>query len=370
MTRMTLPAGQPESDAVAAATETVVERLRRVVELHFHPAWGTPYWLDRASAMGLDARRRIQTLDDLRLLGGMTPLDLRRRPLLDYIPRRLHGRLDQLVVAQTGGTTTGGGTWTAYREDEFVEAFVLPFVVAAGRVGFPPREQWLFVGPGGPHVIGKAVRHLAAALGSAEPFAVDFDPRWAKKLPEGSFARERYLGHVVEQAMCVIDSQDVGVLFTTPPVLAALAARMTEAQRARVRAVHYGGLPVSPAEMLRFQVETFPAAVHLSGYGNTLFGCAMELSASAGREINYFPFGPRLLFETFRDDGSPAAPGEVGQVCFTRLDETMLLVRVRERDHAALLHPPPGAPCEFVLPGLHNPMTPAPDAAQVATGLY
>jgi phenylacetate-coenzyme A ligase PaaK-like adenylate-forming protein len=177
--------------------------------------------------------------------------------------------------------------------------------------------------------------------------------------------------------MLVIDTQEVSVLFTTPPVLDALAERMSSWQRARVRGIHYGGLPISPAEMQRFQVERFPAAVHLSGYGNTLFGCAMELSTRAGREIDYFPFGPRLLFETVQDDGSATPQGEAGQARFTRLDETMLLVRMRERDHALLLDPPTGAPAEFVLPGLRNPRTPRPadddengDAAQISTGLY
>jgi len=365
---MTTPT--PSTEDLSVTTETVENRLRRVVAVHFHPAWGTAYWLDRARSLGIDARRDLRTLEDLRLLGEMTPADLRRRPLLDYVPRRLHERLDQLVVAQTGGSTRGGGTWTAYREDEFVEAFVLPFLVAAGAVGFPPREQWLFVGPSGPHVIGKVIRHLAAAFGSPEPFAVDFDPRWAKKLPAQSFAHQRYLGHVIEQAMLVIDTQEVGVLFTTPPVLDAFARHMSPAQRARVRAVHYGGLPIAPEEMLRYQGEAFPSAIHLSGYGNTLFGCAMELSTSAGREIDYFPFGPRLLFETVCDDGSLAAAGDTGQVRFTRLDETMLLVRMRERDHALLLDAPAAAPAEFVLPGLRNPRTPVDEAAQLSTGLY
>jgi thienamycin biosynthesis protein ThnN len=360
----------PSTKDPSATTESVEDRFRRVVAVHFHPAWGAAYWLDRARSLGIDPRRDLRMLDDLRLLGEMTPADVRRRPLLDHVPRRLHERLDQLIVAQSGGTTSGGGTWTAYREDEFVEAFVLPFLVAASALGFPAREQWLFVGPSGPHVIGKVVRHLAAAFGSAEPFAVDFDPRWAKKLPEQSFARQRYLGHVIEQVMLVIQTQEVGVLFTTPPVLDVLAQRMSPAQRARVRGVHYGGLPVGPEEMLRYQAQAFPAAVHLSGYGNTLFGCAMELSTRPGREIDYFPFGPRLLFETVCEDGSPAAAGETGQVRFTRLDETMLLVRMRERDHAQLIDAPAGAPAEFVLPGLRNPRTPVDHAAQLATGIY
>lgn len=355
----------PRADANGRAGETLTARLRRVVSAHFDPVWGTPFWLERSERMGIDGLRHLQTVEDLELLGEMAPSDLQNRPLLDYVPRQLHSRLDQLVVAQTGGTTAGGGKWTAYRDDEFIEAFVLPFVAAAAPLEFPAGRQWLFVGPSGPHVIGKVVRHLATAFGSPEPFAVDFDPRWAKKLPDDSFARQRYLGHVVEQALAVVEAQDIGVLFTTPPCLSSLASLMTRAQRDRIAAVHYGGIAITREQMRHFQAEVFPHALHLSGYGNTLFGCCMELSPALDREIDYFPYGQRLLFQTVpRDDG-----GE-GDVRFTRLDETFLIVRMRERDVATLIDPPPGAPAEFVLPGLRNPRPPLTLAGKIAVGLY
>jgi phenylacetate-coenzyme A ligase PaaK-like adenylate-forming protein len=301
-------------------------------------------------------------------LGETTQQDLSSRPLADYVPRSLHRRMDRWVIGQTGGTT-GGGVWTAYHEQEFTEAFVLPFVAAASRVGFPARAQWLYVGPSGPHIIGKAARHLAAALGSADPFAMDFDPRWAKRLPEGSFARMRYLDHVLHQAMDVVRRQHIDVLFSTPPVLEALAAAMDERQRARVRGVHYGGLAITPEQMLRFQSERFPSAVHLSGYGNTLFGCCLELSAEPGRQLDYYPFGSRLLLEVVDEAGRALPPGQEGQVCFTRLDETALIVRMRERDSARAVAPPQ-AHDEFSLPGLRNPSPCPKDAPRLATGLY
>jgi hypothetical protein len=362
---MTLEPQGIETSGNGHACETMTEHLCRVVSTHFDPVWGTPFWLDRAASLGIDGLRHLHAVDDLGLLGEMTPRDLQDRPLLDYVPRQFHSRLDQLIVAQTGGTTVGGGKWTAYREEEFVEAFVLPFVVAAARHKFPPGQQWLFVGPSGPHVLGKVVRHLATAFGSPEPFAVDFDPRWAKKLPDDSFARQRYLGHVVEQAMAIIEAQDVGVLFTTPPCLMALSSLMTDAQRERITAVHYGGIAITREQMRHFQVEVFPRAVHLSGYGNTLFGCCMELAVKADREIDYFPFGKRLQFQIDSRDDS----GE-GEVRFTRLDETFLIVGMRERDVASLIDPPADAPAEFVLPGLRNPRPPQSLAGKIAVGLY
>ncbi len=170
---------------VGIENETRSERLRRGLAVHFDPREGSAFWLARAAALGIDVRRDIRDVADLAALGEMSPADLRGRPLLDLIPKRFHGRLDQFIVGQTGGAT-GEGVWTAYRVDEFEEAFIVPFVDAARYVGFPCGGSWLYIGPSGPHVIGKVVRHLANALGSMDPFSVDFDPRWARTLPAGA----------------------------------------------------------------------------------------------------------------------------------------------------------------------------------------
>jgi phenylacetate-coenzyme A ligase PaaK-like adenylate-forming protein len=370
---------QLANDARAACTEprpipremlaAVNTRLRRLLAIHFDPIEGTRFWLDRAAELGFDPRKEIQTIDQLDLLGELTAEDLRDRPLLDCIPRALHARLGELTVVQTGGTT-GTGVWTAYRSDELLEAFVDPFVSAAEALGFPTGQQWLFIGPSGPHVIGKVVKHLAGSFASAEPFSVDFDPRWAKKLPRGSFAAQRYLSHVVEQSMSVINTQEIGVLFTTPPVLSALAGAMNPRQRERITAVHYGGMAIDPEELFRFQQQLFPGALHLSGYGNTLFGCALELSTQPGRQLEYFPHGDRLMFQVVDEQGEVAANGTPGRVRFSRLDETMLIVRMLERDVATLIPCPADAPDGFGLPGVQNPHTPTAIARQAAAGLY
>lgn len=351
--------------------EALEQRLRRVLPIHFDPKFGASFWLDRAARLGIDPMRDIRSLADLTLLGEMTAGDLQDRPLIDYIPRRFHDQLDRFIVGQTGGAT-GRGTWTAYREDEFFDAFVEPFMDAAAHVGFPRREQWLFIGPSGPHIIGKVVGHLAESLHSLDAFSVDFDPRWARSLAEGSFARRRYLQHVLEQAMAVIDSQSIGVLFATPPVLGPLAELMTQIQRRRIKGVHYGGVALDLAELDRFQNRAFPEAVHLAGYGNTLLGCCLELSAAPDRTLDYFPHGDRLWLETVPIAYSTnAADTGAGRLRCTRLDESMLIVRLLERDEATLIDPPPDAPPTFQLPGVRNPH-PLVSTAQVqgGTGLY
>ncbi len=346
------------------------DRLAHLMAIHFDPKWGAPFWIDRAVQLSVDPRNDIKHFDDLAMLGDLSAHDLQQRPLTDYIPRRFHQEIQQMVLGQTGGTT-GEGTWTAYREDEFESAFIEPFARAAEHLNFPRSERWLFIGPSGPHIIAKAAPNLARYLNSPEPFSVDFDPRWARKLPNDSIASQRYAQHVVDQSMQVINTQGIGVLFATPAVLARLAQIMTETQRLCIRGVHYGGMALDIDLLHSLQTESFPNAVHLSGYGNTLLGCCLELSTEPGRTPCYFPLGDRLVFETLDAKGEPTSFGDPGQLRVTRLDETFLIVRLLERDNAELIQPPVDAPQGFILPGVNNP-TPHNESSkhQTNAGLY
>lgn len=359
----------PVAARPAIADRACDDRVRALVALHFDPVEGAPFWIDRAARLGIDPLRQIRCFGDLALLGEMTPADLKERPLFDYLPRAIRSRPERLILGQTGGAT-GEGAWTAYRDDEFEAAFVTPFLEAAAHVGFPAGEVWLYVGPSGPHIIAKAARRLATATGSADPFSVDFDPRWARKLPTGSFAQQRYIQHIVEQAMAVIDGQPVGVLFTTPVILDQLGRAMTDAQRDRIRGVHYGGMELAAETLSRFQQEVFPRAVHLSGYGNTLFGCCLELSVAPGRRLDYYPAGERLRLEIVDDRGAVLPPGTTGRVRFTRLDESLLIVRCRERDEAESVEPPAHAPPAFGGIGVRDPRTSPTYAPGAVKGIY
>lgn len=305
--------------------------VREIVAIHFDPTWGSPYWLERAPLLPFDPLQDIQTLDDLRRFPAFDLKQLAVRPVAHFIPRRFHDQLADFVTAETGGAT-GAPKRTAYHEMDFTAAFVTPFVVAAALMGFPLDAHWLFIGPSGPHIIGKAARACAKALGSMDPFAVDFDPRWFRKLAAGSMGRARYLEHVLEQAIRVLDTQDIGVLFSTPPVLEALGARMPEGQRARITGVHLGGMAATPAFWARLTSEWFPNAVALSGYGNTLAGvCPQVTSCEHGLPV-YVPHGERIVFVLNTDEGTGR-----GAVCFHRLDRSCFLPHVVEGDEAAFV---------------------------------
>jgi thienamycin biosynthesis protein ThnN len=343
------------------------ERLRSAIDLHLHPRLGSAYWLARRERLGFDPRREVRWLADLHRLGTTDPADLRGRSVWDFVPKGLWHRRGEFITGETGGTS-GEPLASAYLEEEFHEAFVSPFIAAAGRVGFPRGAPWLFLGPSGPHIIGLAARRLAREFGGPPPWFVDFDPRWAKKLATGSLAARRYLEHVLEQATRVVDREEIGVLFATPPVLRGLSERLDDRQRERIRGVHYGGLPVTAAELNQFQ-RMFPEAVHLSGYGNTLFGCAMEVDDGPRETIDYFPHGARLIFDVVAGELDGAA--QRGPIRFHRLDRSMLLIGVLERDFAELIRPSDAARAiGFTNPGLRDPAPPAGTRPELKIGIY
>jgi thienamycin biosynthesis protein ThnN len=381
---------------VSEGTTPAVDRLRDLLNLHFHPEWGSSYWLERQEQLGWDVRDRIRSFDDLWLLGPMRLADLRRFPVRAFIPKALHGQLPRFVLGETAGTS-GEPCLTAYRDDEFQAAFVTPFLRVAQATGFPRGEPWLWVGPTGPHIIGKVARELARQTGSMDPFSVDFDPRWAKRLADGSTARQRYLDHVTTQALDVLQREEVAVLFTTPPALAALAARLSDGQREAIRGIHYGGMSLTPETVNDFRAA-FPRAIHLGGYGNTLFGVVMEMADAHRLAMDYYPLGDRVQFHvvdwpnenpvealsghgasTGGDHAAAACTwpprlcekGESGRVLFHRLDESCLFVGVVERDQTERVASSPEAiALGGYADGLRNPHSPSTLAGRLQMGLY
>jgi len=308
----------------------VEARLARVLDAHFDPRWGSPWWLERAAELGFDPRREIRTLADLARLPAVPGAALASLPVEHFVPRRHHEARVDWIVSETGGTT-GPPARTVFLPGEFQEAFVAPFVAAARRTGFPRERSWLYLGPSGPHVIGKAARACARALGAMDPFAVDLDPRWVRRLPAGSLARRRYMEHVLAQAEAILASQDVGVLFATPPLVAALAARLSRATREAIVGVHLGGMAADADFWSRVGASWFPEAVVLGGYGNSLAGVCPQVEATGPDGPEYFPHGDRLVLDVVEPD----ATGR-GRVCFHRLDVGGLLPNAVERDAASL----------------------------------
>jgi hypothetical protein len=354
--------------------------LRSIIRLHFDPEQGSRYWVEKACRLGMDPAHDITCVENLAAFGPMNIQDLGKRPMEDFVPRCFHPDKSAWVVGETGGTM-GDPKPTVYLADEFQAAFVRPFVAAAAYRGFPRGLNWLWVGPSGPHIIGKAARACARALASPDPFAVDFDPRWAKKFPPESIAFKRYLDHVVEQAMRIIGSQNVGVLFSTPPVLIRLGEIMSTKQRDAIQGIHFGGMALD-RDLFKSIADRFAHAIFISGYGNTLFGMCPEFTGDPDLPMEYYPAGVRLILSIVSADSGltpaqklrrPLDPGQTGQVVFSRLDKSFLIINQIERDGGESLEPNPLLKkLGFTGRGVRNP-GPLPlegDHGEAVVGLY
>jgi phenylacetate-coenzyme A ligase PaaK-like adenylate-forming protein len=308
--------------------------IRHVLEIHTQPELGSPFWIEKARTADFNLlRSKIESSEDLLKFGLMNEEELSGKPLMDFIPRKYWRDRADLITGETGGT---GGIvkTTAYRTDEWRAAFVDNFVSVARHRGFPGGGNWLYLGPTGPHMIGKAAVACARAMGSMEPFAVDFDPRWFGKLPEESLSRKRYIDHILSQALRILVTQPIEVIFATPKILAMLSDHLTPEIRRRIRGVHFGGMAVSKDLYRMLREEIFPEAVFISGYGNTLLGVSLEVEFDESYDITYYPFGERMVFNVVRegDFAVPVPHGEEGRLVVSRFDETFMIINLIERD--------------------------------------
>lgn len=344
------------------------QHLREVIDLQFDPKWGSPYWLDRVGEIGFDPRREIFGLEDLPRLGAFPEDDLATGSSLRFIPQAFHKEHAHLIPAETGGTT-GRPKRVWFLESEFRAGFIDPFLSLCRRVGWPQGARWLFLGPSGPHIIGRVVDPICRELDSPPAHRIDFDPRWSLRLSPGSFARDRYLDHLVEQAVDIVKREPIEVLFATPPLLVRLAEQMSESERKRIRGVHYAGLALTHDDYRQFKEDLFPCALHLSGYGNSWVGVAFETGPTQAEELRYYPTSHRHQIRVDQTDESRIC-GEPGQIVVSRIDRSFFIPNLVERDVGVSIEPNEASlQLEWSGPGVWNPH-PNPKRALVGKGLY
>ncbi|MCA9447693.1 MAG: hypothetical protein KC931_11295 [Candidatus Omnitrophica bacterium] len=321
--------------------------IEALIRDHFDPDWGSPYWLSRASSLSFDPLEDVHSLTDLIRFGPFPEEDLRTHPASSFVPKKFHSMIPEFIYSETGGTT-GKAKGVYFSPSEFRAGFVDPFLRVCDEIGWPRGEKWLFLGPTGPHIIGRVLGPICREMDSPPPFRVDFDPRWSLRLTDRSTAKARYLEHIVEQGLHLIDKEGPRVLFGSPNVLQKLGEGMPESSRSAILAVHYGGTALSPELYRVFREELFPEAIHLSGYGNSLVGVAFEAGVSPEDRLVYFPssdrhqirlipLGEESLEERLRGQ---AVEGETGQVVVSRLDSTLFIPNLVERDMAGSVYAP------------------------------
>ncbi|MEZ5360827.1 MAG: hypothetical protein R2748_00435 [Bryobacterales bacterium] len=188
---------QPKIDA---AKKRLDAHVREIVQWHFSPDTGCPFWLDWAKKAGWDPRKEVKSFEDLKKFGFFEDENLRGGPVRRWVPKAYADK--PIYVFETGGTT--GVPKSRINVNDFRIDYS-EFSKTLPDEFFPKGADWLHLGPSGPRRLRLAIEHLAQDRGGI-CFSIDLDPRWVVKLlKRGEFEEvERYKKHCIDQAITIL----------------------------------------------------------------------------------------------------------------------------------------------------------------------
>ena len=333
---MTAP-GTVSLQEIEEARAGLDAQVSEIVDWHFSPETGCPFWLEWREKQGWDPRSEIKCFSDLVKFEHFEDECLRGGPVERWVPRAYRDR--PVFVFETGGTT--GIPKSRVNIDDFRLDYEL-FSATLPDEHFPPGSNWLMLGPSGPRRLRLAVEHLAQYRGGI-CFCVDLDPRWVIKLIKKGWMDhlKAYQQHVIDQAVTVLSAgHDIKCLFTTPKLLEALCGRLEEngssIKEAGVTGIFSGGTEFTP-QWYRFATEELLDGVYMTPtYGNTLMGLAPSkpFDPAENYKITYYPTQPRAVVEVveFEDATRVVDYGQTGRVMLTTLTKEFFMPRFLERD--------------------------------------
>lgn len=327
-------------DRVAQARRRLDEHTREVVQWHFDPATGCPFWLDFASKLSWDPRKVVQCYNDLDKFGFFEDEWLRGGPVRRWVPKGLADK--PVYTFETGGST--GVPKSRININDFRTDYEL-FSGTLSDNSFPKGTDWLMLGPSGPRRLRLAVEHLCQYRGGI-CFMVDMDPRWVVKLIKSSRLTEmhEYKDHVVNQGLTLLRAHDnIQCLFTTPKLLEAICERVSLV-RMGIKGVFCGGTQLTRQfhrfareELLEGKIDFVPT------YGNTLMGLACHKPFDPADEYSviYHPPSPRAMVEVVEPDNPTKLVeyGATGRARLTTITKEFFMPRFLERDEGIRTRP-------------------------------
>lgn len=325
--------------------EILNEHTREIIKWHFDEATGSEYWLGKARELPFNPLKDIRCYEELQLFPDFSN-ELREVQVHKLIPK---GYLEAGYlpdIFESGGAI---GKPKRIIESES-RAKGVEWISSIMDMHCFPRGldngAWLFIGPSGPHIVGRSMGMLAK-LRDTVIYYIDFDPRWVRKCIKNNdnVTTKKYLDHIVEQVKDILLDQDIGVIFATPPVLERLTGDnlLLGIMKDRIKGLIWSGTSFS-SESIRFlQEEVFPDAKILGLYGNTLMGIAGQRPKKTGDKYpavfqSFFPYSIAEVMD-FNDNSKHAQYYSAGQVRITLLTKEMFIPNNLERDEAVRIPP-------------------------------
>src|SRR5262249_53208187 len=124
-------AGTDLSARTKEAKSILDAHVREIVEWHFNPDTGCPFWLGFAESLGWDPRSEIKSFEDLTRFPAFQDEWLRGGPVRRWLPKGLAGK--PIFTFETGGSTRGPKNRLQHEE------FCTRYEVFSGP---PPQEKF------------------------------------------------------------------------------------------------------------------------------------------------------------------------------------------------------------------------------------
>jgi hypothetical protein len=335
----------PVLDCPLDQTPAPEELIEAAMRWHFSPETGSPYWLERARTLDFDPRRDVHTLEDLAMFPNVVN-ELRDVPVEDLVPRGYGSDPHLVGVFESGGTT--GAPKRVILLADWMRRFVAWCLRQADERGRPYGVNWVAQVPTGPHLFGLLATTQARRRGGIA-FTIDVDPRWVKKcISEGRMDEvERYSDHLIAQTEFVLETQDVKVFATTPPLLVRLARsdKLVKLVNDKIGLIMWGGTHMDADTRDLLQTEVFPGVALEGGYGSTMIlSSAIQRADSSGAgPCTFDTFSPYVTFSVVdAGTGRVVDYGQRGQVVMNHISKSMFLPNNLERDMATRIAPPAG----------------------------
>jgi hypothetical protein len=328
---------------VKAAQDQLDQHTYEMVQWHFHPSTGCPFWLEKKRELKFDPLKEVNSFADLDKFPAFEDEWLRGGPVERWRPKAYEGK--PTYVFETGGTT-GIPKSRVVVEDHWIDYEL--FSDTLPDQYFPRNANWLMLGPSGPRRLRLAVEHLCQHRGGI-CFCIDLDPRWVIKLIKKGWMEhlEAYKAHCIDQAITILTAgHSIKCMFATPKLLDSLCLELenrgTSLRELGVTGIFSGGTEFTP-QWTRYCVEELLGGPpEVSGiymtptYGNTLMGlaCSKPVSAAEKYKISYYAPQPRAVAQVvdFQDYSRVVGYGETGRVKLTTLTKEFFVPGFMERD--------------------------------------
>ncbi len=327
-------------DLHPATVPAADDYIRALMTWHFSAETGSPYWLRRRETLDFDPIADVQSFDDLTRFPNVVN-EFREVAIEDLIPRGVAG--ERIAgVYESGGTTGAPKRFVMF--DEWMD-----WVLGWDEHHYAPigTTNTLAITPSGPHMFGEFATRRAQRHNGVK-FTIDFDPRWIKHLIATGGDFESYAEHLIDQAAHILQTQQVGILITTPPLLERLARRdeLVELVRKNIKFICWSGAHMDADTRDILRGEVFPGIPMKGLYGSTtILGMSRERDEERPDGLPVFDApSPFVAFRVVDPaTGKDVAYGERGQVVMNLLTKWAFIPNNLERDLAMKAEPAPGA---------------------------